>query len=65
MRPAVVLGRGGAGKSVLARRIGEVTGLPVIELDQVFWSADLQPTPRERWKDIQRALSTAETGARR
>jgi hypothetical protein len=29
----VVLGRGGAGKSALARRIGVITGLPVIDLD--------------------------------
>jgi adenylate kinase family enzyme len=35
----VILGRGGAGKSVLARELGEVTGLPVTELDALFWQA--------------------------
>ena len=60
MRRVVVPGRGGTGKSVLARRIGEVTGLPVTELDELFWSADLQATPRPRWEDTQRALTTAE-----
>lgn len=37
----VVLGRGGAGKSTLAWRLGEVTGLPVVELDTLFWQAGL------------------------
>jgi adenylate kinase family enzyme len=32
----VVLGRGGAGKSMLSRRLGEITGLPVVELDAHF-----------------------------
>jgi adenylate kinase family enzyme len=40
-----VLGRGGAGKSFFALRLGEITGLPVTELDELFWSADLRPTP--------------------
>jgi adenylate kinase family enzyme len=35
----VILGRGGAGKSVLARELGQVTGLPVTELDALFWQA--------------------------
>ncbi|MGH9046866.1 MAG: adenylate kinase, partial [Acidimicrobiales bacterium] len=33
-----------------------MTGLPVTELDQVFWSADLEPTPQDRWEDTQRQL---------
>lgn len=35
----MILGRGGAGKSVLARELGRVTGLPVTELDALFWRA--------------------------
>ena len=60
MRRVVILGRGGAGKSVLARRLGELTALPVTELDRVFWSADLQPTSRDAWEDVQRKLTMAE-----
>jgi adenylate kinase family enzyme len=52
----VVLGRGGAGKSALAARLGVLTGLPVIELDKHFWSSDLIPLPMEQWKALQRNL---------
>jgi len=53
----VVLGRGGAGKSTLASRLGTSLALPVIELDQHFWSPDLTPAPQERWKAIQHRLT--------
>ena len=33
----VIVGPGAAGKTVLAARLGVLTGLPVIELDKVFW----------------------------
>jgi adenylate kinase family enzyme len=57
----LILGRGGAGKSTLARRIGAVTGFPVIELDQWFWQPAPVPTPRDRWVEIQGELVRAET----
>lgn len=60
MNKVVILGRGGAGKSTLAVRLGTVTGLPVVELDQHFWPADLTPIPRDRWAAVQRRLTTAE-----
>jgi adenylate kinase family enzyme len=56
----VVLGRGGAGKSALAARLGVLTGLPVIELDKHFWSRDLAPLPLDQWKVLQRNLISAE-----
>ncbi|WIX99824.1 DNA topology modulation protein FlaR [Amycolatopsis mongoliensis] len=37
MERVLVLGCGGAGKSTFARRLGARTGLPVVELDSVFW----------------------------
>lgn len=60
MRRVVVLGRGGAGKSVFARRLGELTGLPVTELDQLFWSDELRPSPPARWEDLQRRLTAGD-----
>lgn len=52
----VVLGRGGAGKSTVARQLAETTGLPLVELDKVFWRPDRTPTPRAEWIDKQRRL---------
>src|SRR5437879_1477660 len=42
----VILGRGGAGKSTAARRLGELVGLPIIELDKHFWQPGLAPLSR-------------------
>jgi hypothetical protein len=56
MKRVVILGRGASGKSTLARRLGEITGLPVIELDKVFWRPGLAPMPRDEWKLVQEKL---------
>lgn len=57
VRRVVILGPGAAGKSTLARRLGEVTGLEVIELDKHFWRAGLVATPAEEWAVIQGELA--------
>lgn len=38
MERVIIIGCGGSGKSTLARKLGEKTGLPVVHLDQIFWS---------------------------
>lgn len=38
MERVVIIGCGGAGKSTLARKLGEKTGLPVVHLDQIWWA---------------------------
>ncbi|SDY60732.1 hypothetical protein SAMN05661080_04026 [Modestobacter sp. DSM 44400] len=53
----VVLGRGGAGKTTAAVQLGRVTGLPVLELDQSFWSAGLTPMPLSAWAETQHDLA--------
>ena len=37
MERVIIIGCGGAGKSTLARKLGDKTGLPVIHLDQIWW----------------------------
>ncbi|MER6914791.1 hypothetical protein ABT354_24215 [Streptomyces sp. NPDC000594] len=56
MERIVILGRGGAGKSTLARRLGEVTGLPVVELDRIFWARGASGLPPGEWAAAQRDL---------
>src|ERR1700729_852435 len=57
MKRVVILGPGACGKSTFARRLGEITHLPVIELDKIFWRTGLVATPRHEWEGIQRALA--------
>lgn len=61
MRRVIVIGPGAAGKSTLAVRLGEITGLPVIELDKLFWRSGLGATPRDQWAAIQRELASQES----
>ena len=56
MKRVVILGRGAAGKSTIALRLGEVTGLPVVELDKIFWQPGLVATPRSEWIQVQSKL---------
>jgi hypothetical protein len=60
MKRVVLLGRGAAGKSVLAVRLGQITGLPVIELDKHFWKPGLNATSPAEWAHTQRELARRE-----
>jgi hypothetical protein len=55
----VILGRGGAGKSTAAIRLGRITGLPVIELDKQFWRPDLSATPPQQSRQAQQDPAAA------
>ena len=60
MRRVVILGRGGAGKSVLARQLSGLTGIPAIELDGLFWQPGAEPTPAQVWVVRHRELIAGE-----
>lgn len=40
MERILVVGSPGSGKSTFSRALGELTGLPLIYLDRLFWNAD-------------------------
>jgi adenylate kinase family enzyme len=50
----VVIGSGGAGKSVLSMELGRRTGLPVIHLDWLYWGPGWEPTPEPEWEAVVR-----------
>ena len=56
MKRVVILGRGAAGKSTLARCLREITGLPVTELDKLFWQPGLTATAPDQWVIAQQKL---------
>jgi hypothetical protein len=56
VRRVLILGRGGAGKSALARQPGEMTGLPVTELDTLFWQPGLAAPDADWWAACQSEL---------
>jgi hypothetical protein len=60
LKRVVILGRGAAGKSVLAARLGQITGLPVVELDRQFWKPGRYATPPAEWARAQSELTRRE-----
>ena len=61
MKRVIILGRGGSGKSTLASKLGKITGLPVIELDKMFWQPGFHALPPDEWAKVQRSLITQES----
>ena len=49
MERVAIIGCGGAGKSTLARALGERTGLPVVHLDTHYWQRGWTPLPDDTW----------------
>ena len=51
-RRIAVLGRAGSGKSTTAVALGAGLGLPVVHLDQLYWTDDWQPVAPERFAQL-------------
>ena len=51
MQRIVIIGSGGAGKSTLARQLGEKLRLPVVHLDQLFWKPGWVETTQEEFDE--------------
>ena len=46
----MVMGSSGSGKSTMATRLGEITGLPVVHLDRLSWNPGWVATPDDIMK---------------
>lgn len=49
MRRILIIGSAGAGKSTLARQLGEALSLPVVHLDRYYWQPGWVPTSNDEW----------------
>lgn len=49
MKRILIIGSGGAGKSTLAKRLGEILELPVIHLDRAYWKAGWEKPSKKEW----------------
>lgn len=56
MTKIAVIGSPGAGKSTLARQLGQVLGIEVFHLDALYWKPGWVETPKEEWVEIQKEL---------
>ena len=55
-KKVIVLGNNGSGKSYFSKKLAEITGLPLIHLDLLYWKENWAHQNREEWEEIQRKL---------
>ncbi len=60
MKRILIIGSGGAGKSTLARRMSEISGIPLIHLDRHYWRAGWEQTPKAEWMEMVAELIAAD-----
>ncbi|HVF47034.1 MAG TPA: DNA topology modulation protein [Pyrinomonadaceae bacterium] len=61
MKKIMVVGSGGAGKSTFSKHLGEILGIEVIHLDQLYWRPNWIDTPKDEWAAMVRDLVKRET----
>ena len=54
MERIIIIGCGGAGKSTLARTLGEMLDLPVVHLDKLFWKPGWVETEKDAFDALLR-----------
>jgi adenylate kinase family enzyme len=61
MKRVVIIGSGGAGKSTLAVRLGEIVKIEVLHLDQLYWKPNWVESPKDEWIQTVAGLLQKET----
>jgi len=56
LKRVLVIGTGGSGKTTVARRLAQRTGLPLIHLDTLYWRSGWQPTRADEWRATVQSL---------
>lgn len=56
MKRIIIIGSGGAGKSTLARELGERLDIKIYHLDQIYWQTDWQPRSHTEFSSRQKAI---------
>jgi adenylate kinase family enzyme len=49
MKRVMIIGGPGSGKSMLAKQLHAITGLPLYHLDQFYWRPGWQAPPQDEW----------------
>jgi adenylate kinase family enzyme len=52
MRRVLLIGPGGAGKSTLAKRLADSSGLPLVHLDSLFWKPGWRESSKDEWQRV-------------
>jgi adenylate kinase family enzyme len=62
LKKIMIIGSGGAGKSTLARQLGDLLSIEVIHLDAEFWQPHWTETPKSEWISRQKELIQKDSG---
>ena len=57
MKKIIIIGSGGAGKSTLARQLGEILKIDIIHLDSLYWKPGWVETQKAEWQSTVEALT--------
>ncbi len=52
MKRIIIIGSGGAGKSTLARQLGEILQIEVLHLDKLYWQPNWIEPPKDEWQKM-------------